>query len=318
MKGLGLILFPVIFGVSLLVGGGVVLGIGIAKSHEHSQIVTRTHELEESFNNIKVDIETANLEFIATTDGSAKVVCEEKENIEHKVSVNDGILTIQYEEHMKWYERMFNFNWRTEKVKVYMPATINGDVNIELSTGAVKVPDDFTFENLNIKCSTGLVNVEANVNETLTIYSSTGDITIKDVEAKNINGKASTGDFLLENVEASEKITLNASTGHLVLKNVTANDFESKTSTGYVRFENTVIDNHMQVKASTGDIKFVDSDAKTMNIKTDTGYIKGVLLTEHIFYAKSDTGKVSVPKTTTGGIAELETDTGDIIITIKE
>ena len=31
MKGLGLILFPVIFGVSLLVGGGVVLGIGIAK-----------------------------------------------------------------------------------------------------------------------------------------------------------------------------------------------------------------------------------------------------------------------------------------------
>ena len=100
-----------------------------------------------------------------------------------------------------------------------------------------------------------------------------------------------------------------------MLKNVTANDFESKTSTGYVRFENTVIDNHMQVKTSTGDIKFVDSDAKTMNIKTDTGYIKGVLLTEHVFYAKSDTGKVSVPHTTTG---ELETDTGDIIITIKE
>ena len=68
---------------------------------------------------------------------------------------------------MKWYERMFNFNWKTEKVKVYMPATINGDVHIELSTGAVKVPDDFTFENLNIKCSTGLVNVEANVNDTM-------------------------------------------------------------------------------------------------------------------------------------------------------
>lgn len=318
MKGLGLILFPVIFGVSLLVGGGVVLGIGIAKSHEHSQIVTRTHELEESFNNIKVDIETANLEFIATTDGTAKVVCEEKENIEHKVSISDGVLTIHYEEHIKWYERMFNFNWRTEKVKVYMPTTISGDVNIELSTGAVKIPDDFKFENLSVKCSTGLVNVEASVNEKLTISSSTGDVTIKDLSAKNIEAKASTGDFLVENVEVEEKILLNASTGHLVLKNVTANDFESKTSTGYVRFENTVIDNHMQVEASTGDIKFIDSDAKTMNIKTDTGYIKGVLLTEHVFSAKSGTGKVNVPETTTGGLAKLETDTGDIVITIKE
>ena len=49
---------------------------------------------------------------------------------------------------------------------------------------------------------------------------------------------------------------------------------------------------------------------------TDTGEVKGTLRSEKIFFTESDTGKISVPKSVTGGRCEITTDTGDIEIEI--
>ena len=47
------------------------------------------------------------------------------------------------------------------------------------------------------------------------------------------------------------------------------------------------------------------------------GDIEGTLLTDKIFMAESDIGEVDVPKTTSGGRCEINTNTGDIDIEIK-
>jgi hypothetical protein len=54
-----------------------------------------------------------------------------------------------------------------------------------------------------------------------------------------------------------------------------------------------------------------------MNIETSTGSVKGTILTPKIFMIRSDTGKINVPETTTGGICRIRTSTGNISITIK-
>ena len=41
-------------------------------------------------------------------------------------------------------------------------------------------------------------------------------------------------------------------------------------------------------------------------------------LTEKIFIAKTDTGEIKVPETTSGGKCKITTDTGDIKIEIKK
>ena len=58
-------------------------------------------------------------------------------------------------------------------------------------------------------------------------------------------------------------------------------------------------------------------DAAEIFIETDTGDITGTLLTEKVFDAHSDTGRVAVPKTGSGGSCKLNTDTGDIKVTVK-
>ena len=58
-------------------------------------------------------------------------------------------------------------------------------------------------------------------------------------------------------------------------------------------------------------------DAAEIYVKTDTGDVTGTLLSDKKFFAESDTGKVSVPKSVTGGRCEISTDTGRIDITVK-
>jgi len=51
-----------------------------------------------------------------------------------------------------------------------------------------------------------------------------------------------------------------------------------------------------------------------LRIKTDTGNVTGTLLSEKVFLVETDTGRINVPRTTAGGVCEITTDTGDVLL----
>jgi DUF4097 and DUF4098 domain-containing protein YvlB len=65
-------------------------------------------------------------------------------------------------------------------------------------------------------------------------------------------------------------------------------------------------------------VKFERCDASELYIELDTGDVTGSLLSDKVFIAQSDTGRVNVPKSVTGGRCEITTDTGDIKITVEK
>ena len=78
-----------------------------------------------------------------------------------------------------------------------------------------------------------------------------------------------------------------------------------------------VIAKDFSIERSTGDVTLDGCDAETLWIKTDTGDVTGTLLSDKIFMAQSDTGKVEVPKSTSGGVCEVSTDTGKILLSVR-
>ena len=74
----------------------------------------------------------------------------------------------------------------------------------------------------------------------------------------------------------------------------------------------------ISVKISTGNISFENCDANEIFACTNTGNVKGNLLSEKVFVAQTDTGKIDVPNTTNGGKCEITTDTGNIKITVEK
>ena len=258
---------------------------------------TNTHEVDEDFDNISIEVETAEVTFVPSGDGKCKVVCEEPQRVKHSVEVKNGTLKIRSVDERKWYDYIGIGFWETS-VTVYLPKDSYEQLIIVSATGDIEMPDDFSFEDVNVTASTAEINWEASVEKKLGICTSTGDIT-------------------LQSVCVNKTIEVATSTGEIKLNDVNCANIDAGSSTGDITLKNVVAKDGICIGTSTGDVEFDGSDADWISVNTTTGDVSGTLLSDKIFMVDTSTGKIEVPKTTTGGKCEIETNTGDIELTIR-
>lgn len=304
----------VIIGIAIIIAGGILLGVGIKKMAK-TEIEEKVYDITEEFNNITVDVDTTDLYFKKSTDGNTKVVCTDLDKLHHEVSVSDGTLVVKSVDERHWYEMIFNY--RSLKITVYLSNEEFSNLNIKSSTGDIEFSDEFTFDIVKIKLSTGDVDAKIKVNNEFEVEVSTGNIKLHEASAKSLKLKSSTGRINLENVDATNDVDITSSTGKIILTNLRSENLRASASTGHVTLKDTIINGNIIIKTSTGDVKFDGSDGIEIHISTTTGDVTGTILSSKIFFASSDTGKINVPHLTEGGKCEVETDTGDIILNVK-
>lgn len=277
-----------------------------------------TYEIKDDFKNINVKVDTAKIEIKSSNDGKCRVECYEYEKARHEVYVESRSLDIEVKNTRKWYDYISFFNFSTPKITVYLPQESYGDLNVDGSTGSVSVKEGFSFKNVNIAISTGDISFESNTRERLKLKASTGDISVKKAEVDRLDLFVTTGDIKLSNVKCAAGLEMFVATGKTYLSNVTCQNLISEGNTGDMSMQNVIASDKFDIKRSTGDVRFEKCDAGEIYIETDTGDVKGTLFGEKIFICRTDTGKVSVPKSTSGGKCEITTDTGNIKITVIE
>ena len=301
--------------LSLVAIAGVFLAIGIANGKEEE--IINTYEIED-FSSFEINISTSNLEFIPTNE-RGKVICHETEKLCHKVSVNDDTLhiTSNLEENKKWYE-FISFGGVQKKVEIYIPVKNYGTLNIYASTGNIKIPADFEFENVFIILSTGNVEMASKVINEIKITTSTGNQNLNNISATHVVLDASTGNININNLNATKDIRINSSTGDIIASNIIGENLTIEASTAKVNLTNVVISNHMRIETSTGDITLTDCDSLTAEIKASTGNISGNFLTYHKYEVSTSTGKINIPEShNDAGLYILKTSTGNITISGK-
>lgn len=278
---------------------------------------TNTYELTDNYKNISIVTTTADILFVPSDDGESKVVCYEEKNLSHKVTVQNDTLTVWVVNEKKWYEYI-GTNFGTPKITVYMPPGTYAALNVKSNTGDVEIPKEFAFESMDIEESTGDVINRASASDGIKIKTTTGNIQVENISADTLNLTVSTGRVTVTDVTCTGDVAVNVSTGKTYLTNVTCAGVTTGGNTGDVSLKNVVAENILSVVRSTGDVTFDGCDAAEIFVKTDTGRVKGSLLTEKVFITQSDTGRVTVPETTSGGRCQITTDTGDIYITVQD
>lgn len=236
---------------------------------------TKEHVLEESFTHIAIEADTANITFLPSDNGQTRVVCREQERLTHTVTVQEDTLTITVRDDRKWYDHV-GIQFGSTEITLYLPGEVYGKIAVKTSTGRVQLPEDVTVSSVDIQVSTG--------------------------------------DIRLSRITCQEDISVKVSTGRVKMEDVTCKRFLSTGSTGSVSLKNVLAAEKMDIRRSTGNVRFDGCDAGEILVDTDTGDIRGSLLSEKIFTAHTDTGKIQVPKSTVGGVCDMTTDTGDIII----
>ena len=144
----------------------------------------------------------------------------------------------------------------------------------------------------------------------ITVYLSEGDYEKLVIDTSTSDIEMS-GDYYFDLIDVS------VSTGSIDLTGVSCKALATKGSTGDICLDNVIADESINIKRSTGNVKFVKCDAEEIFVKVSTGDVTGSLLSDKVFSTKTSTGRVSVPNTTTGGVCEITTNTGDINIEIE-
>lgn len=291
--------------VSLLIAGGLIaLGALIAMDFDFTRFTTQeyetnTYEISEPFERISVDTATAKIEFLPSEDEICRIECVEWKKEKHTAAVRNGTLVIETVNTRKWYDYI-GFDLGSKKLTVYLPKKTYVSLSVDTDTGDVEIPEDFSFESVEIKGSTSDIDCRASASELMEISTDTGDIELKYSRAGEVKLTADTGSI---NVSA-------------VKDSAACGSFYAESDTGGIIIENVIAKGSFSVESDTGDVKFKGCDAGSMMMKTNTGDITGTLLSEKIFFAESTLGDVDVPKTLSGGKCEITSDTGDIKITL--
>ena len=352
-----------IIAAGLLLAGVACIAVGHALGGHHDLMgdqipLTATNFTPEGdFNSVTVDTIAADVTLAYAEDGVCRVEARDRESITYTAEILDNTLLIRAEDHRSWWEHVGFFGAsQTPTVTVYLPAKSLKTLSVDVTTGDVSVPRDFTFSgdvnvsagsgDLTILCAvagdtslettTGDIALEGK-HKSVTASATTGDITLRHVDAKEltatvttgsvhvqkavavtVSAVAGTGDVILEDVITDDAIRVTTTTGDQQLLRVLCGSMTLRTGSGCVTLTESVALGHAAVKTTTGDVTFVRSDAVTLSVDVTTGDVTGSLLTSKIFSVASTSGSVNVPQFSVGGLCEIKTTSGSVRITIEE
>ncbi len=309
---------------SILLAVGLVVGVvGFALNGFHfknintTNTVENTHVIKDAFSHVAVDSSVGNIEFLPATDGACRVDCTETEKLYFTVTVENDTLFIKLVRDMKWYDYI-GINVDNASATVYLPEAAYASLSVKNSTGSTTVASGFTFSSAEFENTTGALHFSGNVTGALTAKVSTGSLTLENaVVGGAVTLESSTGSIKLDNVTVGGMLELEVNTGSVKMSSVTCATLEMEYDTGSVTLTDVLASERMDIDGGTGSLRFERADAPNIKVETSTGSVKGTLRSEKIFYAKSSTGSVNVPRGTKGGICEIETSTGSIDITVE-
>ncbi len=285
--------------------------------------VTNTYSFSaDSFTDIAVESDEADVYFRYSEDEECKIVCYEVENLLHTVEVVNGKLTIRRNDTRELID-FLSFGGGNPEITVYLPKREYNSLLVRKSTGDTTIPEDFWFENIDINHSTGDVICKASATGRITIRTSTGDITTEDIYAKCLSITVSTGEVNLNTVTCQGNANVKVSTGKAFISDLSCENFDSEGNTGDLTLTDVIATKNMNLERSTGDIFLNACDAAELRIRTDTGDITGILLKDKPIFGVDERSdewwdSYEVPAQFSGNFCQYSTDTGEVDIKIKE
>lgn len=304
----------VLLGCILFVGAMTALGWDFSRTST-VDYETNITGVSETFSDISVTTDTADIVFAPSGDGKCRVECYEDKNAKHSVSVENGTLTVSIDDRRSWHDYI-GFGFVPQKITVYLPETEYGALSVHGSTGNIEIPKEFSFTGVDISLRTGNADLSASVIGALKIETSTGNINAVGISAESLDFSTATGIITVSGVTCGGDVTVGVSTGEAELTDVSCRNVISTGTTGDISLNSVIASEKISVERSTGQVKFGGCDAGELYVKTSTGDVTGSLLTGKVFVTDTRTGSVDVPGTASGGRCEIRTVTGDIRIRV--
>lgn len=224
----------ILVGILFLGLGIFIVGLVLTKGDFSKTIAAFTVEDEyefveqtkvEDINTIYIDVVSNNIIFHKSEDGEVKVEYYESEYDKIAVNIANNRLSIIGQYKQKF--RFFSFRIKPNKLKdinIYIPNTFNGNADIEIVSGNLKI-DGFNLEEIYTDLTSG--------NQTL------DNLTVR----KNAKLNSTSGNIKLNNLDVNGNLYLDLTSGNVTTNNIKANTILLDTTSGNSKFYDVTFNN---------------------------------------------------------------------------
>ncbi len=279
-----------VFAVSAVaVAGGDYRELGSTK------YTAKSKEITESFTSVSIATDAHEVVVLPSADGRCRVDYHEAKSIVYEVKVENGTLSIIEQDSRRWYEQI-GFFFGDIKTKVYLPKGTYENLSVSVESGDVDLMTGLSYTDVSVKTNSGSVDIQSEITGNLRVEVDSGDVEATGLKLQSVSVVASSGDVDLERIEATS--------------------VSVSVRSGEISFESVVTAGKTEVFASSGEIELEACDAGEYVIKTGSGNVEATLLSGKVFDARTGSGRVRVPVSTSGGNCKVTTGSGDIRISV--
>ena len=308
-------MIALIVAAALIITGGIILVLGLSfagGSKGESKLVRQEITIQESFDNIAIDMADCDVKFAMFSGrDDCMVEVHSYKNVKHTAAVEDGTLKIKMIDKRNWTDHI-NIGWtESMEMTVYLPAAEYESLQVRTDTGDIILAQEPFFREVTLRSDTGDISCTGISGDLLDCMTSTGDVSVQNSAPNILQLQSNTGDFAAR-VVACDEIHMKTNSGDVDAENVNVRMLTCTTDTGDADLEQVLVEDYLQVFTDAGDVGLESCDAGTVNIETDTGDVSGNFLTPKRFQAYSNTGNVRVPNTREGGECRIESNSGNI------
>lgn len=270
------LIIALIVAVAMIIIGAVisVLAIGMVKGDFNAfSTVTyeeKIYEITEDFDSISIDESDCEIIFARSENNICKVECAENENSWHEVGVKDGTLCITAFDKPMAHIGIISSR---QPMMVYLPKDKYDKLTIDSSSGGVNIPEDFTFTDAKVNCTSGSVKFMSNVVSDADINSTSGSVAVSGLTCENLDVSSTSGSVKVGAITAADSISLSATSGSIGASGLNAaNNLTIKNSSGSIVFDK-INAGALTVSASSGRIEADDVNADGAEFETTSGSV---------------------------------------------
>lgn len=307
----------------LLVIGTILVGIGWALLQKYPikegtvKDVSYVYHISEAPQKINIITTASRVELLPIEGDEWRVECKEAEKTPHTIELIDGVLTIKQTESIKnWYEHIGIFtSFQDLRVIVYLPAGIYESLDIDSTSGSIKVQEGFTFTTAKLYNTSGSVLCASNVVDVLDVKNTSGSITVSGSVGKDLYIKNTSGSITVNGGVNGKLDVTNGSAG-ITIQDATPTSVTIKNTSGGIDLINVVCSGNCKIENGSSSIELENCDAASFDLKTVSGGIRASILSGKTYDCHSTSGGVHVPENTEGGTFKAKTTSGGIRVEV--
>ncbi|MEG2354134.1 MAG: DUF4097 family beta strand repeat-containing protein [Clostridium sp.] len=257
----------------------IILTNGDIENIEYKEVEKTYSPLEEKISVIDLNVIARSVEIVPSIEDKIKVTF----SMDHFTSeVKNGILDVteikSKTDSRKWYN-VFNFNNEIiTGIKIEVPETFIGDIDIVNSYGNVQIKDISGIRNIVSNNNSGNINLSnIKLSGLLTLSTKYGNIKILNSEVNaSVKLEEGSGSIIADKFKC-EEFEVKSQYGDIRLSNIDAKGLSMDSTSGEVKLNSLNIENMTKIELINGDLRVKDIIAPNIEFKTTSGDIDAVI-----------------------------------------